>query len=157
MDPVAQPAAPEPKYYLATAQERSPAEGQKAKEVTFVVGAVDYKTAWQSARRLTAVGDAHFKGDAWADQDRKAKMEMAPAEFTIKSVDSLQQRSKKVDPVTVDAVLAEMQKQGKTVPKGVLDVIESLRAKGPITEPTAEHGDEDKTDEADEHGKRGAA
>lgn len=141
MDTNANTASNEPKYYLAKAIERSPEQGKTAKEVTFVVVGPDYKSAWQTARKLTARGHAHFAGEAFTDQTRGTPMEMVPGEFTVKSVESLQQRSKKVDPVTIDQLMAELQKQGKTLPKGVAEIVESLRAKGPLTEPTAGEAD----------------
>lgn len=136
------PPATEPavvaKYYLAEATERSPEEGKKPLETTFVVEGADYKAAWEHARKLTAQGDAHFKGNAWTKQDRLVKMTMVPATFTVHKLTSLQARSTKKTEITAEQLIAKL--EGDNIPAKDLAAIkaafEGLQAKGPIAEPT---------------------
>jgi hypothetical protein len=129
-----QPAV-QPKYYEAHAQSRRVIAGQAAEQITFVVEGEGYKEAWQSARNLTAVGDAHFEGNAWTDNTRTTKMKMVPAKFTVHELKSLQQRTSKVAPVTLDTFVAEFAKSGKPMPKAVQDIIDGLRRDGPPAPP----------------------
>lgn len=131
-EPTAETPTPSVKLYQATALERDPAEGQTAKEITFVVEAVDYKLAWQYARKITSVGDAYFdKTNVWTDKDCKTPLKLAPGSYTVTAVKSLQDRSKKTDVVTADDLLAAFTAKGIKITPTMQATLDSLRGAAP--------------------------
>lgn len=134
--PPNEPTAPtaEVKYYLAKAELRT---GMTATETTpakieFVVADIDYKTAWQQGRAVTRFGIEQFKAQnpgktAWTDKTRTAELTISPGVYTVKSLDSLQERRKDKAPITVDNLLEAATAQGVKVPKAVADLIQNLK------------------------------
>lgn len=105
----------ETKLYLATAGLKKPAPGAKPTdgEVTFVVEAVDYKKGWEHARHVTSIGTAYFdETKVWTDKSCETPLEMRPGTYTVKSLASLQERSKKAAPVTAEALAAAFEDHG---------------------------------------------
>lgn len=127
-------AEPAVKYYLATAESRAPDPTTKETvKVTFVVSGPDYKTAWATAREVTRVGTTHFDGNVWADKTREKKLEdLRPGSFTVKSLDSLQERRSKQPAVTLDNLLTTLEERNISIPAKMREVIDELRASGPI-------------------------
>lgn len=134
--------APTVKRYRADAAWRgTPKEGEP-KEVSFIIEGPDYKTAWQSAREVTRVGTSEI-GDSIKvfDKDGKDGFEMRPGRYTVKDVTSLQDRSRKEEPVTVDTLLAALEAKGVKPNKQVLDMIEELKANPGATLAESAKGD----------------
>lgn len=131
------PAVPESRYYKVEAVERKPAPGTKPDAVFFVIEAPDYKIAWQHARKLTAVGHMYFGGKAWSNDDHDTPMEMIPGVYTVKNVESQQQRVTKVPSIAIDELERVLAETGEKLPPKVQAVIDAMRAKrDPIAEPT---------------------
>lgn len=159
--PPATAPAPAPKYYLAKAVERKPVGDAKPQTVEFVVAGPDYKSAWQTARQVTAKGTDKFVGDVWADVERKTELKMDPADFTVESLTSLQPRSNKVTPLTLDqvetALLADDSLSTKDKDR-LKEALTKLRTVGPVGDvtPPAAGADADNTDNdtADKGGGR---
>lgn len=123
-----------PKFYLATANLKDKKTATADTEVSFVVEAEDYKVGWEIARSLTRFGsskDGAFvqgKMKAWTAPDRKTAMTMQPGIYTVSKVASLQDRSKKTQPVTIDELAAELENRGIAIPKGVAELMQEMRA-----------------------------
>lgn len=125
--------APAPKFYMATAKTRKPASADAAKTITFVVSGPDYKSAWEAARKVTQLGVALFVKDfpdtVFADNERKAApVDFRPGEFTVESVQSLQQRSAKVKDASLDDLLAKAQEANIKIPESVAKLIEDMKS-----------------------------
>lgn len=130
----AAPAVAPPKRYKVTAKNRTKdamRDGETA-ELTFVVEGPDYKTAWQTARKVTRVGTAELdEGEqvyGIGEKGEDVAFTLRPGRYTVDAVDSLQERGKKNAPITLENLEAALEAKGVKLPKAIQDEIDKLKS-----------------------------
>lgn len=133
--PTAASPAPETasKRYRATAEYRGELPEGMEKQVTFIVEQVDYKSAWETARAVTRFGTANMnlnpklKDVSVFAENGTDKFDLAPGMYTIRDVQSLQERGKKGKQITLDQLEGAIAERGIEVTDEIRELIQKLK------------------------------
>lgn len=107
---------------------------------SFVIRADSYKLAWERGREVTRTGSAdfaetHHKDGStvrlMSDIGNDAVPSIKAGVFSVKKVESLQQRTAKKDALTVERLVEVMAERNIRIPAQLQSLIDELNAAGP--------------------------